>query len=109
MQYHTEPWLAFSKNVVNYIALLLIMLHWVNGRNETGRDVWLESLALIHTTDESREEKKSQHLSGRYHPQLPNGLTKPSKMCDIHQQTLLYNGKKKKNKNQLTAKRAMLP
>lgn len=67
--------------------------------------MWLESLALIHTTDESREEKKSQHLSGRYHPQLPNDLTKPSKMCDIHQQTLLYNGKK----NQLTAKRAMLP
>lgn len=25
----------------------------MNGRNETGRDVWLESLALIHTTDES--------------------------------------------------------
>lgn len=57
--------------------------------------MWLESLALIHTTDEKQGRKEiPTPFRSFYHPQLPNGLTKPSEMCDIHQQTLLYNGKK---------------
>ena len=50
-----KAWLTFNKkNIVNYIALFLIMLQWVNGRMKQCGGVVAKSLALVCTKDQNR-------------------------------------------------------
>lgn len=49
-------------------------------------------------SEQGREEKKSEHLSGRYYQQLPNGLTSLARCVTFTSWMLLYNEKKKQQK-----------
>ena len=73
-----KAWLTFNKkNVVNYIALFLIMLQWVNGRmKQCGWVVVAKSLALVCTKDQNRfcfsiwnKKKKKKNF---FPPKSPN-------------------------------------